>query len=153
MIPKFDAWAVDHRDELHALLRKWFELERPLLLRSDVLEAFVVVRDSHPQPLVNALVPELGISLQDAMCRAPCTSLAPRVVPGRRSCLRRIQQQLIPEIISVSDYLAFKELLVRPDSAHDPVLELDFTPLNRDLPRLTETGPLAGDVRCPTSNL
>lgn len=55
MISKFDAWAVDHRDELHALLRKWFELERPLLLRSDLLETFDMVCDSHPQPLVNPL--------------------------------------------------------------------------------------------------
>ena len=59
MIQKFDAWAVDHRDELHALLRKWFELERPLLLRSDLLEAFDLVRDFHPQPLVNTPLHEL----------------------------------------------------------------------------------------------
>ena len=32
MIQKFEAWAADHRSDLYALLRKWFELERPLLV-------------------------------------------------------------------------------------------------------------------------
>ena len=146
MISKFDAWAVDHRDELHALLRKWFELERPLLLRSDLLEAFDVVRDSHPQPLVNTPLHELVKSLQEAVCRPPLTYLSLREGAGHWSFLRIHQQQLVPEIISVSDYLAFKELLVRPDSSHEPVLELDFTPFNRDFPRLTETRSIGQGV-------
>ncbi|MGH8813037.1 MAG: sucrose synthase, partial [Advenella sp.] len=134
----FDAWVADHRDELHALLRKWFELERPLLLRSDLLEAFDLVRDTHPQPLVNTPLHELIKWLQEAVCRPPLTYLALREGAGRWSFLRIHQQQLVPEIISVSDYLAFKELLVRPDSTNEPVLELDFTPFNRDFPRLKE---------------
>ena len=138
MNQNFDAWVADHRDELHALLRKWFELERPLLLRSDLLEAFDLVRDTHPQPLVNTPLHELIKWLQEAVCRPPLTYLALREGAGRWSFLRIHQQQLIPEIISVSDYLAFKELLVRPDSAHEPVLELDFAPFNRDFPRLKE---------------
>ncbi|SCY43795.1 sucrose synthase [Nitrosospira sp. Nl5] len=138
MIQKLDAWAVDHRDELHALLRKWFELERPLLLRSDLLEAFDLVRDTHPQPLVNTPLHEMVKWLQEAVCRPPLTYLALREGAGRWSFLRIHQQQLVPETISVSDYLAFKELLVRPDNANEPALELDFTPFNRDFPRLKE---------------
>ncbi|MGH8762537.1 MAG: sucrose synthase [Nitrosospira sp.] len=138
MIQNFDAWVADHRDELHALLRKWFELERPLLLRSDLLETFDLVRDTHPQPLVNTPLHELIKWLQEAVCRPPLTYLALREGAGRWSFLRIHQQQLVPEIISVSDYLAFKELLVRPDSTNEPVLELDFTPFNRDFPRLKE---------------
>jgi sucrose synthase len=146
MISKFDAWAVEHRDELHALLRKWFELERPLLLRSDLLEAFDLVRDSHPQPLVNTPLHELVKSLQEAVCRPPLTYLTLREGAGNWSFLRIHQQQLILEIVSVSDYLAFKELLVRPENAHEPVLELDFTPFNRDFPRLTETRSIGQGV-------
>lgn len=138
MIQNFDTWVADHRDELHALLRKWFELERPLLLRSDLLEAFDLVRDTHPQPLVNTPLHELIKWLQEAVCRPPLTYLALREGAGRWSFLRIHQQRLVPEIVSVSDYLAFKELLVRPDSANEPVLELDFTPFNRDFPRLKE---------------
>lgn len=138
MIQNFDTWVADHRDELHALLRKWFELERPLLLRSDLLEAFDLVRDTHPQPLINTPLHEMIKWLQEAVCRPPLTYLALREGAGRWSFLRIHQQQLVPEIVSVSDYLAFKELLVRPDSANEPVLELDFTPFNRDFPRLKE---------------
>ena len=147
MIQNFDTWAVDHRDELHALLRKWFELERPLLLRSDLLEAFDLVRDTHPQSLVNTPLHELIKWVQEAICRPPLTYLALREGAGCWSFLRIHQQQLIPEIIRVSDYLAFKELLVRPDSAHEPVLELDFTPFNRDFPRLKETRSIGQGVK------
>lgn len=147
MIKKFDAWAVDHRDELHALLRKWFELERPLLLRSDLLEAFDLVRDFHPQPLVNTPLHELIKWLQEAVCRPPMAYLALREGAGHWFYVRIHQQRLILESISVSDYLAFKELLVRPDSAHEPVLELDFTPFNRNFPRLKEIRSIGQGVR------
>ena len=40
MIQNFEAWAADHRSDLYALLRRWFELERPLLLRSDLRAVF-----------------------------------------------------------------------------------------------------------------
>ncbi|MEO7559667.1 MAG: sucrose synthase, partial [Nitrosospira sp.] len=147
MIQNFDTWAVDHRDELHALLRKWFELERPLLLRSDLLEAFDLVRDFHPQPLVNTPLHELIKRLQEAVCRPPMAYLALREGAGHWSYVRIHQQRLVLEIISVSDYLAFKELLVRPDSAHEPVLELDFTPFNRNFPRLKEIRSIGQGVR------
>src|SRR6185437_3288201 len=146
MMQKLDDWALDHRDELHALLRKWFELERPLLLRSDLLDAFDVVRDSHPQPLANTPLHELIKWLQEAVCRPPLIYLSLREGAGRWSFLRIHQEQLIPEVISVSDYLAFKELLVRPDNANEPVLELDFTPFNRDFPRLKETRSIGQGV-------
>lgn len=146
MIQEFNAWATDHRDELHALLRKWFELERPLLLRSDLLEVFDQVRDSHPHTLINTPLHELIKWLQEAVCRPPLTYLALREGPGHWSFLRIHQQQLIPETISVSDYLAFKELLVDPDSAHEPVLELDFAPFNRGFPRLKETRSIGQGV-------
>ncbi|MDN5753603.1 MAG: sucrose synthase [Nitrosospira sp.] len=146
MIQGFDTWAADHRDELQALLRKWFELERPLLLRSDLLEAFDLVRDSHPQSLVNTPLHELIKWVQEAICRPPLTYLALREGAGRWSFLRIHQQQLIPEIIGVSDYLAFKELLVRQDSTDEPVLELDLTPFSRDFPRLKETRSIGQGV-------
>jgi sucrose synthase len=128
-------------------LRKWFELERPLLLRSDLLEAFDLVRDFHPQPLVNTPLHELVKYLQEAICRPPMVYLALREGAGHWSYARIHQQRLILEIISVSDYLAFKELLVRPESAHEPVLELDFTPFNRNFPRLKEIKSIGQGVR------
>ncbi|MDN5835874.1 MAG: sucrose synthase [Nitrosospira sp.] len=146
MIQGFDTWTADHRDELQALLRKWFELERPLLLRSDLLEAFDLVRDSHPQSLVNTPLHELIKWVQEAICRPPLTYLALREGAGHWSFLRIHQQQLIPEIIGVSDYLAFKELLVRQDSTDEPVLELDLTPFSRDFPRLKETRSIGQGV-------
>lgn len=138
MIQHLEAWAADHRDELHALLRKWFELERVLLLRSDLLEAFNQACVSHPLPLANTPLHELVKLLQEAACKPPLVCLALREGAGRWSYLRIHQELLLPERIGVSEYLAFKESLVRPEGAHEPVLELDFAPFNRDFPRLKE---------------
>lgn len=52
MIKKFEAWAVDHRSDLYALLHCWFELERPLLLRSDLYAAFDTLSNVHSHSLL-----------------------------------------------------------------------------------------------------
>ena len=46
---------------------------------------------------------------------------------------------LAPEPVSVSDFLYFKEQLVRPDCERNGVLEIDFEPFGRHVPRLKET--------------
>ena len=56
------------------------------------------------------------------------------------------QQRLVPEPVSISDYLAFKELLVHPEGAHEAVLELDFAPFNRGFPRLKEVRSIGQGV-------
>ena len=138
MIHKFDAWAADHRSDLYALLRRWFELERPLLLRSDLRAAFDALSAELPYSLVETPLHEVVDLLQEAVCRPPLIYMALREGAGSWHFMSIHQQQLIPEPVSVAGYLAFKEMLVRPDNAHEPVLELDFAPFNRGFPRLKE---------------
>src|SRR5687768_222231 len=69
MIHQFEAWAVDHRSDLYALISRWFELERPLLLRSDLRAAFAALAAEHPSPLVGAPVHEIVNIAQEAVCR------------------------------------------------------------------------------------
>jgi sucrose synthase len=138
MIHEFDAWAADHRSDLYALLRGWFELERPLLLRSDLRAAFDALSASLPYTLAETPLHGIVDLLQEAVCRPPLVYMAIREGAGSWHFMSIHQQQLVPEPVSVADYLAFKEMLVRPDSAHEPVLELDFAPFNRGFPRLKE---------------
>lgn len=146
MIQKFEAWAVEHRSDLYTLLRRWFELERPLLLRSDLYAAFDALSNVHSHSLFETPLHELIDIVQEAICRPPLIYIALREGAGRWYFLCIHQQQLMPELVSASDYLAFKELLVRPDSADEPVLELDFAPFNRGFPRLTETRSIGQGV-------
>ena len=138
MISRINAWVTDHRADLYALLSKWFELERPLLLRSDLRTVFDVLDEERSYALAGTPLHELVDLLQEAVCRPPLVYLALREGAGRWHFLRIHQQHLVSEDVSVSDYLSFKELLVRPEDANEPVLELDFAPFNRNFPRLKE---------------
>lgn len=146
MIQKFDTWVADHRSDLYSLLRRWFEMERPLLLRSDLRAAFDDLNADHSQSLAESPLQEIVELLQEAICRSPLIYMALREDAGRWYFIRIHQQQLVPELVTVSDYLAFKELLVCPESAHEPVLELDFAPFNRGFPRLKEVRSIGQGV-------
>ncbi len=138
MIHNFEAWAAEHRSDLYALISRWFELERPLLLRSDLRAVFDAMNAERPGTLADTPLHEVLNILQEAVCRPPLVYMALREHAGCWSCMSIHQQQLVPEAVTVSDYLAFKELLVRPDSGNEPVLELDFAPFNRGFSRLKE---------------
>ena len=134
----FDSWAADHRSDLYALLRRWFELERPLLLRSDLRAVFDALNEEHAQPLVHTPLHEVVDILQEAVCRPPLIYMAIREGAGSWWFMRIHLERLIPEPISVSEYLAFKELLAHSNGTNEPVLELDFAPFNRGFPKLKE---------------
>ena len=85
------------------------------MLRSDLYAVFDTLNEDHPHSLFETPLHELVDILQEAICRPPLIYIALREGAGRWYFLCIHQQQLIPELVSVSDYLAFKELLVRPD--------------------------------------
>ncbi|SOD42655.1 sucrose synthase [Nitrosovibrio sp. Nv4] len=143
MIHQFDAWAANHRSDLYAMIRRWFELERPLLLRSDLRAAFHALNAEqltaeHPGSLIGTPLNEIIDMLQEAVCRPPLIYMAVREGAGSWHFMSIHQQRLVPEPVSVSDYLVFKELLVNPDGVNEPALELDFAPFNRGFPKLKE---------------
>ena len=116
------------------------------MLRSDLYAAFDTLSNVHSHSLFETPLHELIDIVQEAICRAPLIYIALREGAGRWHFLCIHQQHLIPELVSASAYLAFKELLVRPDGADEPVLELDFAPFNRGFPRLTETRSIGQGV-------
>ncbi len=85
--------------------------------------------------------------VQEAICRAPADLYR---ITRRRGTLVIfcvfISNNLYLSLSALQTYLAFKELLVRPDDADEPVLELDFAPFNRGFPRLTETRSIGQGV-------
>ena len=103
MISKIDAWVMDHRSDLYALLCKWFDLERPLLLRSDLRTVFDALDEEHGHVLSGTPLHELVDLLQEAVCRPPLIYLALREGAGRWHFLRIHQQHLVSEDVSVSE--------------------------------------------------
>src|SRR5687768_14199760 len=106
MIHQFDAWAANHRSDLYAVIRRWFELERPLLLRSDLRAAFHALNAEqltaeHTSPLVGTPLNEIIDMLQEAVCRPPLIYMAVREGAGSRYFMSIHQQRLVPEPVSV----------------------------------------------------
>src|SRR5687768_16225920 len=106
MLHKFEAWVADHRGDMYTLLRRWFELERPLLLHSDLGAVFHGVSAEHAHLLANSEIQEIVGILQEAVCRPPLVYMAAREDAGCWWYVRLHLDRLIPEPVTVSEYLA-----------------------------------------------
>lgn len=138
MIQSLINYAHLHRDAIYNLIRRYFMLERSLLLQSDLRSELISMQrelelnDSSFGTLVNFVE-----HLQEGVFQTPWAYFAVRDAVANTSYLRIHQDQLIPEQLTTTEYLEFKELLVRrPDS--EPMLEIDFGPFGREFPKLKE---------------
>ncbi len=129
-----------HRDEAYLLLRRYFNLNKTFLLRSDLteeLDAFCAESDRNgvcDSPLAQAI--SAG---QEAAAQSPWLYLAVRPRIGRWNYLRFHVESVDVAEVSVSDFLAFKEQLVNGEVKRDEwPLEIDLGPFNRGFPRLRE---------------
>lgn len=138
MIGPLRAWAEEHGDALQAFLRRCFAEERPLLLQSDLCDIFQRLRATMTDELADTPLENTVRRLQEGVLRPPWAYFALREGAGRWHYLRAHLEAVIPEVIPVTEFLRFKEQLVRPDRSVQPVLEVDFAPFNREFPRLKE---------------
>jgi len=76
----------------------------------------------------------------------PWAYFALREGPGCWRYLRMHQEYLMPESVSVSEFLASKEQFVKPPNDGESVLEIDFEPFGRHVPRLQETRSIGQGV-------
>jgi sucrose synthase len=137
MIEELGAYAQENRDPVYALLRRYFAKNRPFLLQSDLREEFAALCREHDQADLEAT--HLGHfvqRLQEGIFQAPWAYLAVRPGSAQWIYLRIHGDSVIPEQISTSEFLRFKEMQV--DHSGAPVLEVDFGPFGRGFPRLKE---------------
>ncbi|MHB1092358.1 sucrose synthase [Thiobacillus sp.] len=146
MIDVLKTWTTDHRDPVDAFLRRCFAENRVLLLQSDLLHVLDGLAAESPLPLVGTPLQQAVRHFQEGAFQHPWAYFALREGAGRWRYLRMHQEQLVPEIVSVSEFLAFKELLVKPPDDGDSVLEIDFEPFGRHVPRLHEAHSIGQGV-------
>jgi len=138
VLTRLHDWAERHPDVLVLLLTRWLSEGRGVLLHSDLVRGFEDVRrDFAPVDLGSTVLGEAVATVQEGIFRAPWAAFSFRTGPGRQEYSRIHTDRLVPERTTASEFLAFKEGLVVPGEANEP-LELDFGPFGRDFPRLTE---------------
>jgi sucrose synthase len=141
-------YLANHREDAYLLLRRYVNLNKTLLLRSDLLgelEAFSEV--AHNGKLVNSPLGSVLQKAQEAAVGAPWIYAAVRSRIGTWRYLRFHSETVSVEDVSVSEYLSFKERIHHgPGPALEWPLEIDLGPFNRDFPRLKESRSIGQGV-------
>ncbi|MXS85852.1 sucrose synthase [Nitrosomonas sp. HPC101] len=124
-----------NRDAVYTLLRRYFSMDRPLLLQSDLrYELLEMEKDCGQIDTLNKFI----FRLQEGVFNSPWAYLALRPDIAKLEFVRIHQEHLIPEKITVSEFLGFKEAIIKGETT-EPVLEVDFGPFNRGFPKLKES--------------
>lgn len=122
------------RDAVYTLLRRYFSMNRPLLLQSDLRDELLQMeKDCGQQDLLNKFV----FHLQESVFNSPWAYLALRPDIAKWEFVRVHQEHLIPEKITINEFLRFKETIIKGETT-EPILEVDFGPFNRGFPKLKE---------------
>ena len=131
----------EQRAHVYHFLHHLLALDRPLLLRSDLLDLLAELdreKSEEEQPLSETPFGELLGWCQEAVMRDCWLCLALRPRAGRWIYIRIHQETLDLEQIPVAEFLRFKEQLVLGGNPSEWVLEVDFEPFSRGLFKLRE---------------
>ncbi|WP_206054883.1 sucrose synthase [Nitrosococcus wardiae] len=131
-----------HREVVYLLLRRYLALQKPFLLRSDLIDefdSFCNEKDMGSE-LRNSPLAAIIQAVQEAAMDPEWIYLSVR--PGIANWeYYRIHAEVIQvEIVTVSQFLEFKARLVLGPQQPEPwPLRVDMGPFNREFPRLSET--------------
>ena len=136
------------RDQTYLLFRRFEAMEKPLLLRSELWDEFCTFCRDRDEAidLKNDVLAQFVHNAQEAALSSPRFYVLVRSRVARAKYLRLHTGDLQAELVSVADYLSFRESLVQ--QKHNPgyVLEFDIGPFNREFPKLKESKSIGRGV-------
>ncbi|GAB6039970.1 sucrose synthase [Endothiovibrio diazotrophicus] len=146
----FDDFAAGHREPLYLLLHHLVKLNKPLLLSSDLWDAFdAFARREEGARLRDSEAARLMSAAQEAVVCPPWIYLAVRPWVARWGYLRFHLEHMEHEWIPVESFLRFKERMIEGGEHHDDgdwLLELDLEPFSRGFPKLRESRSIGRGV-------
>ncbi|HRQ05628.1 MAG TPA: sucrose synthase [Nitrosomonas halophila] len=142
MIDALITYTQQNRDVVYTLLRRYFALNRTLLLQSDLRHEIQLMEKAFDRS--DALY-NFVHRLQEGVFCSPWAYFVLRPDVAEWVFVRIHQDHLYPEKITVNEFLRFKETVVKGVSA-ESVLEIDFDPFGRGFPKLKETRSIGQGV-------
>ena len=137
---------AENRQQLYLLLRRYQAKNKPFLLRSDLWDEFNALCEEDPnQTLCNSELSKMIYMAQEAAIESPWFYLVLRPRIGRWLYYRIHVEALGIDQVSVSEFLSFKERIVRGHS-EEWTLEIDLEPFNREFPKLKESRSIGRGV-------
>jgi sucrose synthase len=137
MINELDKFISANRAAVYPFLRHLLRLQKPLLLKSELLHAYDErSAEGAPGLPTNSILGDVLAKTEVAIVREPWLYLAVRSDITDWQYLRIHGEDLCADEISVATYLRAAERIV--DSGEETIVELDFAPFNRGFPQLRE---------------
>ena len=138
----------EERNNAHLVLHQLGDLDKPLLLRDEVQDAFTrLVESNGNRHLTGTPVERMLQATQEAVVDADWLYFALRVRVGRWGYLRLNSNMMSVEEISVSEFLYTKERLVDGHQNNTSrTLEIDLEPFLRSFPKMHETRSIGRGV-------
>jgi sucrose synthase len=154
MIENLIEYAQTHRDATYLLLRKYFSENRTFLLQTDLGRGFAAYCEETGQ----AIPPDSPLKqaiehAEEGIMAEPWAYFSLRESFGEWRYLRIHFEYLVAEEISVGEYLRFKELRAQPNLDMAETLEIDFSPFNRDFPKLKDSRSIGQGMSLLNSQL
>jgi sucrose synthase len=144
---RFEHFLQQNSSLAHQMLSRFLALNRPLMLRSELHDAFLAVCKASPDCAQHADPFESVIDLaQEAAQDAAWFCLALRLRIAHWCYLRIHLETMALEIISISEYLAFKERLITGVNQPQWTLEIDLEPFSREFYKLQESDSIGSGV-------
>ena len=148
LVERLQDYFTVHRQESFLLLHHYLGLGKPLLLQSELQDAFrELCAQCEGDQLSSSPLARVIRSTQDAAVLSPWIYLAVRPYGARWEYLRIHVDTMSVEAVPVRDYLKFKERLINGHAHDNPwTLEIDLAPFSRDFPRLKEARSIGRGV-------
>lgn len=129
------------RNCAHRIFHELGKSGRRFLLRTDLCDVLteICAAEDCPDGLKQSPLGKVIRLSQEAMLNASWIYLAVRTGVAQWRYLRIALDTLVPEEISIREFLRFKEFLASEQHTEDEwLLEIDFGPFSRDFPKLKE---------------
>lgn len=136
----------EDRSAMYTLLRRYFSCAQTILLQSDLLDGLTAMEgegkceggaEQTGKAKDSALL-RFILRAQEGLFRAPWAYFAVRPGVAGMEYLRIHGETLVPDTVSASEFLQFKEMLAENREEAAPVLEVDFAPFGRNIPMLAD---------------
>ena len=129
----------EHRDVVYLLLRRYRELEKRFLLRTDLIETLEEFCAEEPGTVLKQTpLYRLLRAGHEAFFRNSSMLLDVRPRVGHRQFWQFDCQDMLVSSISVAQFLRAKERIINPAANGTPALEVDLKPFERGFPRLKD---------------
>jgi sucrose synthase len=146
-VDRLKAFVQNNPTDAHKLMHRLTALGRPLLLRSDLVDAFRQLCDSDEiSQQAEITVAESFQTCQEAIVNHAWIVLAFRRRVARWSYLRIHVDTMSVEEIPVKEFLRIKEQLIVPRSEEEFTLEIDLAPFDQEFYKLQEQDSIGRGV-------